>query len=111
MAALDEGEWRAEAWLVKGCPNFHCLPSDRYDRILFVWDDHSKDCASFWKEKGFEVVPLVSTNERDAEYWLCNESYGIFTGEGADAARFLGKSVMPVRAVPFAATAASKAYP
>ena len=61
-------------WLVKNCPNFYVMPSMRYDQIFFNWGPKSKDtfwkCASYWKEKNFEVYELEECDESEVEYWV-----------------------------------------
>lgn len=30
-------------WLVKNCPNFHVIPSMKYDQIFFNWEPKNKE--------------------------------------------------------------------
>lgn len=98
-------EQKVAAWIVAGCPDCHFMPTTCYDRIFTQWEDKvighniaQKMSPEYWKSKGFEVIELVECDEADATHWIVNGKYGVFWEESANAARRLGKTVVPVRA-------------
>lgn len=108
-----------QAWLIRNCPNFYFMPSLRYDRIFTTWGQiDDKMSPAYWQTRGFKVEPLIECSEDDATHWLVDGMmidskfeqgrlvewniqkgvrYGVFDKESADAARKIGKEVMPLR--------------
>lgn len=77
-------------WLVKNCPDFYFMPSMRFDQVFFNWEPKDTlnfwKCASYWKNKNFEVYELEECDESKVEYWVLGggiekhspESIGLF---------------------------------
>lgn len=85
------------AWLIENCPNFHFLPSMYYDRIFTTWGTvQDKMSPAYWTSLGTAAKELIHCSDEHALYWIVNGTYGVYSREDADAARSLGKKVVPV---------------
>lgn len=94
----DETTPEAKAWIIKQCPDFYFMPSQRYDRVFFKWeDDGRKNSPEYWASKGYSPLEIVPCEERSAEIWIINGGIGYvaFDEESALAARSLGKIAEP----------------
>lgn len=85
------------AWLIPKCPNFYFLPSLWYDQIFTRRGTvDEKMSLAYWESVGFPSIPLTPCEEEKATLWVVNNAYAAIDAESANAARFLGKSVVPV---------------
>ena len=83
------------AYLVRNCPNFYFLPSLRYDRIFVI--PHEIENMNMLSSDKNTHIPLFLANEEDAEYWIVNDDYAVYSEEAANSARNLGKHITPVK--------------
>lgn len=89
---------QTKAWLVKNCPDFHFMPSLRYDRAFVEWkDDGRKMSPEYWQSVGFQPIALIECDEASATHWLIDGARVLFDDESADAVRARGCIVVPLR--------------
>lgn len=86
------------AWLIEKCPNFYFMPPQFYDAVFTRWEDDGRKCfPEYWKSVGFQPLEMIDCQEHEATHWLVNNQYAVFDSESACAAKFLGKTVDPIR--------------
>lgn len=109
-----ENNNRITAWLVRNCPDFYFMPSQRYDRIFAKWGEiDDKRSPAYWQTRGFKVEPMIACQVEEAmffavfypsgglDYWF-EQTHNGLTTEAVECAKLAGKTVIPLK--PFSGT-------
>lgn len=94
-SAFQHGE--VIAWLVVNCPEFYFFPSARYDQGFTSWFGSKFNCPAYWNICGETIIELGTCDEAEATHWVINGLKVANNRETANAARELGRTVIPVK--------------